>query len=118
MPRLLARSSTPSCPPNGVVTSGWWMNVPPVFGDPRACAEPDLVVLAYMLEETDEADGAGRAADQSIMQPDAHELRVVATSSIDQIEAVAEIARELRGGAEAEIEVEAIVVRLERVGDD
>src|SRR4051794_22652773 len=53
----------------------WRVNFPPVLGDIAARANPNLVVLTYVVQEPDQPRSAPRPADQSIVQANAQQLR-------------------------------------------
>ena len=90
----------------------------PVLGNVAPGAEPDPVMLAGVFEKLDQADRLARPADQAVVQADAHQLRRLGSLGVHEIERVDHVAGEIVGAAEAGIAVEAVVVGLERIGDD
>jgi hypothetical protein len=80
-------------------------------------AEPNFVVPGGMFQEADQADGARRPADQTVVKTDAHEPRRIRALLVQQIETIDHVAREIFGRPEA-VMVVAVVVSLVGVRDD
>jgi hypothetical protein len=69
-----------------------------MLGDLAAGAEPDAVVSSDVVEELDESEHAGRAADQAVVECDAHHLGLFGAFLLHQVEAVDHVAGALVGG--------------------
>ena len=94
------------------------VNLPPVLGDVAPGAEPDPVAAGDVIEELDQPGDPARPPDQPVVQGQRHQLRPLRALGVEGIEAVDHVAGEIVAGRKAVVVVEAVVVGLERIGDD
>jgi hypothetical protein len=83
-----------------------------------ACAKPDAIMLARMVEKLDQAYRLSWPTNQAIVQRDAHDFRSLRAFFIEQIEAIGEVGSEVVSSAETVVLVKTIVIGLERKWDD
>lgn len=69
-----------------------------MFGDGATGGDPDSVVRCDMSEEADKASNAARTANETIVDGNRHEVRIVGTLGAPCVEAVDHIFGELAGG--------------------
>ena len=76
------------------------MNVAPVVGNLLTSADPNLVVLLHIIEETLQRAEAARAPQQAAVHPDGHHLRRAGPLGVQHVEAVFQIGVKLLGSIE------------------
>src|SRR5436853_387540 len=94
------------------------MNAPPVLGDVAPGADPHAVAPGDVVEKLDEAGDPAGPADQPVVHGQRHQFRPIGALGIEGLETIDHVACEILAGREAAVLVEAIVVGLERIGDD
>src|SRR5580698_9410450 len=94
------------------------MLLTPMLGDFASGTEPHAIMLLHVVEKLDQADRAGRTADQTIMEGNAHDLGRLGAFLVHQVETIDHVAREFIGGAEAIVLIESIVVCFVRIRYD
>ena len=84
----------------------------PMSGDVDSLRNPHLVVLEHVVEKSLQADGSRRAPDHAIMNRNHHHLRLVVPFTVEHVESILHVGKEIVGGDESEVLVESVVVRL------
>src|SRR3954452_21479196 len=91
------------------------MRCDPVARDVDAAGNPDAVVPGGVVEETLKRGGTTWAARQTAMQPDRHHPRPIGAFSVQNVETVLQVRKELVARVEALRGRKAHVVGVERV---
>src|SRR5579863_5021555 len=90
----------------------------PVLGDVAAGGDPHTVARRDVVEKADQPGDPARAPDQPVVHRQRHQPWPVGALGIERLEAIDHVAGEIVAGREPAVLVEAVVVGLERIGDD
>ena len=88
------------------------MDGAPVPGNLLTRAKPNPIAASGVVEEPDQTSSSSRPSDQTIMQSDRHELRLLRAFLIEKVGGNDQVPAEIFAGGKSNTHIKTSVVRL------